>query len=103
MSISRDSATTSIASTFNSGRLDPILRTLTTLKGLGVWVEVINLVVPTYTNDLDMIRRMCGWLVAHLGVDQPLHFSRFHPQHKLTHLAPTPVDFLVRGPRHRPA
>lgn len=81
----------------NSGRLDPILRTLTTLKSLGVWIEVINLVVPTYTDDLDMIRRMCGWLVAHLGVDQPLHFSRFHPQHKLTHLAPTPVDFLVRA------
>ncbi len=47
----------------NSGKLQPILNTLKTLKDLGVWVEIINLVVPTYTDNLDTIRRMCGWLV----------------------------------------
>ncbi len=78
----------------NSGKLQPILTTLKTLKELGVWVEVINLVVPTYTDQLDTIRRMCGWLAKHLGPDQPLHFSRFHPQHKLAYLPPTPVDKL---------
>lgn len=81
----------------NSGRLQPILDTLKTLRALGVWVEVINLVVPTYTDNLDAIRRMSGWLVKNLGPDQPLHFSRFHPQHQLTHLAPTPVQTLARA------
>lgn len=81
----------------NSGRLEPILRTLKILKSVGVWVEVINLVVPTYTDDLEMIRQMCGWLAQHMGPDQPLHFSRFHPQHKLAHLSPTPVEFLVKA------
>lgn len=81
----------------NSGRLQPVLRTLKTLRELGVWFEVINLVVPTYTDDLEMIRRMCDWLVAELGVDVPLHFSRFHPQHQLTHLPPTPVETLVKA------
>jgi pyruvate formate lyase activating enzyme len=81
----------------NSGKLQPILNTLKTLKDLGVWVEVINLVVPTYTDNLDMIRRMCGWLVKEMGPDQPLHFSRFHPQHKLAYLTPTPVETLVRA------
>jgi pyruvate formate lyase activating enzyme len=81
----------------NSGKLQPILRTLQTLKELGVWVEVINLVVPTYTDNLDSIRRMTGWLAKELGPDQPLHFSRFHPEHKLANLAPTPVDTLVRA------
>ena len=42
-----------------------------------------------------MIRRMCDWMVENLGPDCPLHFSRFHPQHKLTHLPPTPIDVLV--------
>ena len=81
----------------NSGRLEPILRTLTTLKELGVWVEIINLVVPTYTDRLDTIRRMSAWIARSLGPDQPLHFSRFHPQHKLTHLPPTPVETLVKA------
>ncbi len=81
----------------NSGKLDPILRTLKIYHELGVWFEVINLVVPTYTDDLDGIRRMCGWLVDHLGPDRPLHFSRFHPQHKLDHLPPTPVETLLKA------
>ena len=40
---------------------------------------------------------MCDWIVGNLGADTPLHFSRFHPQHKLTHLPPTPVDTLLKA------
>jgi len=81
----------------NSGKLQTILNTITTLKKLGVWIEIINLIVPTYTDDLAAIRRMCDWLAANAGADTPLHFSRFHPQHKLTHLPPTPVETLLRA------
>jgi pyruvate formate lyase activating enzyme len=81
----------------NSGKLEPILSTLKTLKREGVWFEVTNLVVPTYTDKPDMIRRMCDWMMENLGPDYPLHFSRFHPQHKLTHLPPTPVEILTEA------
>jgi pyruvate formate lyase activating enzyme len=81
----------------NSGKLDPILRTLKILKELGVWFEIINLVVPTYTDNLDVIRRMCGWIAKELGSDQPLHFSRFQPLHKLAHLTPTPAGTLLKA------
>jgi len=87
----------SIYRRLNSGRLQPILDCLTTLKRRGVWFEVTNLVVPTYTDKPDMIRRMCDWLVDGIGPDYPLHFSRFHPRHKLTHLPPTPVDVLTEA------
>ena len=83
--------------TLNSGKLQPVLRTLKIYHEIGVWFEVINLVVPTYTDDPDGIRRMCGWLVENLGPDRPLHFSRFHPEHKLEHLAPTPVATLLKA------
>lgn len=73
------------------------LATLKTLKDLGVWFEIINLVVPTYTDNLDTIHRMCGWIVKELGPDLPLHFSRFQPQHKLTYLTPTPVETLMKA------
>jgi pyruvate formate lyase activating enzyme len=81
----------------NSGRLAPVLDTLTTLKEMGVWVEVVNLVVPTYTDDIEVIKRMCGWLVEKMGPDCPVHFSRFMPLHKLTHLSPTPAGILVQA------
>ncbi|MGA2863332.1 MAG: AmmeMemoRadiSam system radical SAM enzyme [Verrucomicrobiota bacterium] len=81
----------------NSGKLQAILNTLKTLKELGVWFEIINLVVPTYTDNLQTIRRMCGWIAQELGPDRPLHFSRFHPEHKLAYLTPTPVATLLEA------
>ncbi len=78
----------------NAGKLDPILNTLLTMKKEGVWLEITNLVVPSWTDDLDMIKKMCGWLAENGFEDYPLHFSRFHPMYKLTQLPPTPVTIL---------
>jgi pyruvate formate lyase activating enzyme len=82
----------------NTGSLQAILDTLKTLHSMEhLWFEVINLIVPTYTDDLEMIKRMCGWLVDNLGPDRPIHFSRFQPLYKLAHLPPTPVETLVKA------
>ncbi|MBU8892373.1 MAG: AmmeMemoRadiSam system radical SAM enzyme [Bacteroidales bacterium] len=78
----------------NAGKLQPILDTLKVLKDEGVWLEITNLIVPEWTDDLDMIKRMCDWLYKHGFEDYPLHFSRFSPLHKLTHLPSTPVSVL---------
>ncbi len=81
----------------NSGKLQPILDTLQMLKKENVWFEVTNLIVPTYTDKMDMIKRMCDYLAEKVGVDYPLHFSRFHAAHKLTRLPSTPVDVLLEA------
>lgn len=81
----------------NSGRLQPVLDTLLTLKQQGIWFEVINLVVPTYTDKPELIRPLCEWVADKLGPDVPLHFSRFNPQHKLLKLPVTPVDILLEA------
>ncbi|MCK4880973.1 MAG: radical SAM protein, partial [Bacteroidales bacterium] len=78
----------------NAGKLEPVLNTLKTLKEEGVWLEITNLVIPSWTDDLDMIRRMCGWLTQNGFADTPLHFSRFHPQYKLQRLPATPLKTL---------
>jgi len=78
----------------NGGRLEPVLRTLKTLHECGVWLEITTLVVPTYVDDLEMVRRMCCWILKELGPDHPLHFTRFHPAYKLTRLPATPVSTL---------
>lgn len=81
----------------NEGKLAPVLTTLTTAKNAGIWVEVINLIVPQWTDNLDMIRSMCTWLNANMGADTPLHFSRFFPLYQLSYLMPTPAGVLKQA------
>jgi len=78
----------------NGGRLQPVLNTFTTLHEQGVHFEMTNLVVPGYVDDPEMVKRMCGWILAALGPDHPLHFLRFFPLYKLDRLAPTPLSTL---------
>jgi pyruvate formate lyase activating enzyme len=78
----------------SSATLKPVLESLMTVKTEGVWLEIVNLVVPTFNDDPKMIHQMCQWIRDNLGVDTPLHFTRFFPNYKLTHLPPTPVSTL---------
>jgi len=80
----------------NGGRLAPVLDTLETLHRQGVHLEVTHLVVPGYTDDTALFRRMCAWILEALGPDHPLHLLRFFPQYRLNRLAPTPVETLTR-------
>jgi pyruvate formate lyase activating enzyme len=76
------------------GKLQPVLDTLKVYKDMGVWLEITNLVIPTWTDNLDDIRNMCRWLSNNGFKNTPLHLSRFYPIHKLEQLAPTPVELL---------
>ena len=75
----------------NGGSLRPVLDTFLTLHREGVWFEMTTLMVPTYVDDPEMIKRMCGWILKELGPNYPLHFLRFFPHYKLTRLPPTPI------------
>ena len=78
-------------------KLKPVLDGLVAMKEQGVWLEITNLLIPTLNDDLAMIRKMCRWILAHLGPDTPLHFSRFHPMFKIRNLPPTPVELLMKA------
>lgn len=74
--------------------LKPVLTTLKIVQEQGVWLEIINLVIPTLNDCPDDIRAMCEWILKNLGADVPIHFNRFHPAFQMTHLPPTPVKTL---------
>lgn len=80
----------------NGGRLEPVLNTFKTMHDQGVHFEMTNLVVPGYTDDTEMVKHMCQWILTHLGPDYPLHFLRFFPKYKLDRLPPTPLSTLIR-------
>lgn len=76
------------------GDLETVLNTIKILKKNRVHVEITNLVVPPFNDDIKMIRNMCKWIRDEVGKDTPLHFSRFSPTYKLKNLSPTPVKTL---------
>jgi pyruvate formate lyase activating enzyme len=80
----------------NGGRLQPVLNTLKTLHEEGIHFEVTNLVVPGYTDEADMVKEMCQWILKNLGPDYPFHFLRFSPRYKLDRLPPTPLSTLLQ-------
>jgi len=77
--------------------LDPLLKALTIYRRQGVWLEITNLIVPTFNDDMKTIKKMCLWIKENLGADTPLHFSRFWPMYKLKNLYPTPEETLTEA------
>lgn len=81
-------------SEITDGQLQPVLDSLVRVKQNRVWLEIVNLVIPTHNDDPQMIRQMCQWILKNLGPDVPVHFTRFHPQYRMQNLPPTPVKTL---------
>lgn len=79
------------------GKLQPVLDSLKVYRDNGIWLEITNLVVPTWTDDISEIQKMCKWLSDNGFNNVPLHFSRFYPTYKLEQLPPTPVDILNKA------
>ncbi|HSV31715.1 MAG TPA: AmmeMemoRadiSam system radical SAM enzyme [Atribacteraceae bacterium] len=82
---------------YYGGCLDTVLRTLRIIREEGAWLEITNLVIPTVNDCLEGIRAMSEWIVENLGPDVPLHFTRFHPAYRLTHLPATPIETLEKA------
>ncbi len=76
-------------------RLAPVLRAIESIKRrTDCWLELINVVVPTYNDDPTQIREMCEWVRGHLDRDVPVHFARFVPKYRLANLPRTAVPTL---------
>jgi pyruvate formate lyase activating enzyme len=76
--------------------LKPVLQALEVIKEEGVWLEIVNLVVPGYNDDLAKVKEMAEWIRKTLGTKVPLHFGRFVPEYRLKDLPRTPVPTLEK-------
>ncbi len=79
------------------GTLAPVLNAIISACAAGVWVEIVNLIIPTLNDSDEMLTALCRWLMRNIGGDVPLHFSAFHPDYRLQHLPRTPVATLLRA------
>ncbi len=80
-----------------SGELQPVLDTLVTIKKSGTWLEIVYLMLPGLNDGKEEISNLCDWLLANLGPDVPIHFTRFHPSYLLQNLPMTPLESLERA------
>ncbi len=78
----------------SGGRLGVVLDTILAMRDAGVWIELTNLIIPGLNDDMDMIRRMCRWMVDNGLAGAPLHLSRFFPRYKMQDRPPTPLKTL---------
>jgi len=78
------------------GDLEPVLNSLKLIRETAIHLEITNVVIPTLNDDLEIVGKMCRWIVNELGPDVPVHFARFYPLFKLLALPRTPVSILDR-------
>ena len=80
--------------------LNPVLDTLTYLKHeTNVWFEITTLLIPGKNDSDEELRAECQWIARELGPDVPVHFTAFHPDHKMTDIPATPAATLTRARR----
>ncbi len=65
---------------YTTATLAPVLKSLE-IAAQSSWLEITNLVIPGWNDDLTMIRAMCRW-IAELNPRIPLHFSRYYPNYR---------------------
>ena len=76
--------------------LQPVLDTLEWLKQeTNVWFEITNLMIPQANDSPDEVRRMCDWILKHVGDEVPVHFTAFHPDFRMRDRPNTPHETLL--------
>ena len=78
--------------------LQPVLDTLVYLRHeTKVWFEITTLLIPGHNDSDEEITAMSRWIMKELGPGVPLHFSAFHPDHKMPDVPATPPSTLIRA------
>lgn len=79
------------------GKIEPVLETIKLLHKEKVWIEITNLVVPGYNDNVEEIKKIVSWIMENVGNNIPLHFSAFYPCYKLSNVPPTQPEFLTKA------
>ncbi|MCC6956377.1 MAG: AmmeMemoRadiSam system radical SAM enzyme [Anaerolineales bacterium] len=78
------------------GVLQHVLDTIQGAHDLGLWVEVVTLVVPGFNDTTDELMDAARF-IASVSPEIPWHVTAFHPDYKMTDPPPTSVRTLLRA------
>ena len=78
------------------GRLQPILDTIRHLHDMGIWLELVTLLIPGFNDGDDELKQMTEF-IATVSVDIPWHVTAFHGDYKMTEPENTTPAMLLRA------
>ncbi len=78
------------------GVLDHVLDSIWQAHALGLWVEVVTLVVPGFNDSTEELMDAARF-IASVSPEIPWHVTAFHPDYKMTDPPPTSVRTLLRA------
>ncbi len=78
------------------GRLQPILDTIRRLHQMGIWIEVVTLLIRGFNDSDDELTRLADFL-AGVSTDIPWHVTAFHQDYKMTDPEDTTPEDLMRA------
>ncbi|MEP6593719.1 MAG: AmmeMemoRadiSam system radical SAM enzyme [Acidobacteriota bacterium] len=76
------------------GRLEPILETIRALHRMGVWLEIVTLLIPGFNDAPEEIDRLTAF-IAGVSPDIPWHVTAFHKDYRMHDPADTTPEMLV--------
>lgn len=78
-------------------RLKPVLDNIIRMHDAHIHIEVTNLLIPGYNDSKEDIKALISFMVEEVGVEVPLHFTRFFPQYQMQNIHPTNIESLQRA------
>jgi pyruvate formate lyase activating enzyme len=78
------------------GVLQNVLDTIQRVHHLGLWTEVVTLVIPGFNDSTDELWDAARF-IASVSADIPWHVTAFHPDYKMEDVSATPADTLQRA------
>ena len=78
------------------GRLDPILDTIRRLHEMGIWLEIVTLLIPGFNDSAEEIDRLTRF-VASVSREIPWHVTAFHKDYRMTDPDDTTPEMLVKA------
>jgi len=64
------------------GRIGPILDSIRRIYQMGLWLEIVTLLIPGFNDSVDELRRLTEF-VAGISPDIPWHVTAFHADYKM--------------------
>jgi pyruvate formate lyase activating enzyme len=78
------------------GRLQPVLETIRSLHAMGIWVEIVTLLVPGFNDSQQELAELTGF-ISGVSADIPWHVTAFHKDYKMTDPDDTSPDDLLKA------
>ncbi len=78
-------------------RMQPVLDNIKRIYDMNIHMEITNLMIPGYNDSQKCIEDLVNFMVDEVGVDVPLHFTRFFPYYELKNVPPTAVADLEKA------